>query len=149
MEPQRALRTQRNTPSPPAPLRRERGDAPCTYAENLDSVLSNGRNYFRIKGMENTTSEPCRVVSHVATVVCVAVEIIILAPKALPNKPIHLSGASSPPNKPSASRLANFSLGLVVFNRFSTCLICSAGGIFSGKVPPMRRMASRTSLPTS
>ena len=41
-----------------------------------------------------------------------------------------------------------FELGVTCFIRFSTCLICSAGGRYSGSVPPMRLIASRTSWPT-
>src|SRR5574337_3598 len=52
------------------------------------------------------------------------------------------------PSRPVASRSSRSSLGVADFRRFSTVLICSAAGMSSGKVPPMRLIALRTSLPT-
>src|SRR5574337_257750 len=53
------------------------------------------------------------------------------------------------PSRPVASRSSRSSLGVADFRRFSTVLICSAAGMSSGKVPPMRLIALRTSLPIS
>ncbi len=60
-----------------------------------------------------------------------------------------LSGVSgSSPLSPFASELSRAKFGGTCLMRLSTCLMCSAGGRFSGNVPPMRLMASRTSRPT-
>jgi hypothetical protein len=61
----------------------------------------------------------------------------------------HRSSASRTPSSPKASRLSSASLGVADLIRFSTDLICSAGAMFSGRVPPICSMALRTSLPTA
>ena len=61
---------------------------------------------------------------------------------------IRTHSRTSPPSKPPASRGSSFRRGLWFLIRFSTILMCSTAGMFSGSVPPMRLIASRTSLPT-
>ena len=63
-------------------------------------------------------------------------------------RPSHGINYFSPPLRPLEFFSSNCRRGLTPFIRFWIILICSAGGIFSGSVPPIRLMASRTSLRT-